>query len=550
MITIEAIGKGQSLFSFISKYCMQEEANGATEESQHRRNKPLHRLCNLMRKMNVQTVVIEGIDTQHSSVADEVVALNAYYKENKLKIYRFTFIASKISIADEIEKLEDDQFLSSAILINYVDTDNIWHSYLYRAIVTIPKIITRDESDLIKTFPLLNNYPHIYKPFRCEVELSTEKSVKFNIVGIFFCQQNGRTYSCAHANLCMTINNMHYPMEKMIVPEDINKKINIDHVNTKLDENAGLTSDQIMGILADYGLSIRGVNFFEQPNIQYDDYIYNYVESRCPVLLIFRTGDKMSHVVSVSGHTLNSDIWKSDAEPAYSREPSRLPYKSASAWVDNFIIHDDNFGMYLCLPVDSLKRRTSPKEDPTFRAEIAIAIIPSDVTTPANEASIAAALIVRDTISDLHANKNIIEEWTDRIRRTPKKSIVIRTLLVSKADYMQNLKLEDFQEDKFSEKEQEQLVRDLPDRFWLSEMTLSDLYTTNKSKIIDFFYGCSNPPLNQETLHLVYSRWIQIRFPGSLIKRIGTPSNDPIRMSVKSHYPLFRFRGINQTSDW
>ena len=98
-----------------------------------------------------------------------------------------------------------------------------------------------------KQTPLLNNYVHIFHTFDCEVSINERDIFRFQITGTFFCQQNSVTSVCAHASLCMTINNMGVVM---ITPEDINKKIGIDHINNKLDEKVpGLNASQINEVL-------------------------------------------------------------------------------------------------------------------------------------------------------------------------------------------------------------------------------------------------------------------------------------------------------------
>jgi hypothetical protein len=83
------------------------------------------------------------------------------------------------------------------------------------------------------------------------------------------------------------------------------------------------------------------------------------------------------------------------------------------------------------------------------------------------------------------------------------------------------------------------LIEDLPNRFWLSEITLPDLYTANKHKIIDFFYGSNFPnDVHEQEDEKMKKRWLQIRFPYVLVKR-SRDGNISQPLSVKSHYPLF-----------
>ncbi len=549
-IDINHLEKGFSFFEFVKKYCL-DESQGYTV------NRAFHRLCSLMRKMNAKTVVIEELEPSREEIRDECSALYTYYKQ-KIKIYsyRFTFITENIDTTDDILKLDNDNFLSSVILINYCEPKvKNWKSYIYSAVITLPK---KRNYKNIKNLPLLNNYLHIYRKFPCKIAISKDKEYNFNIIGTFFCQQNSVTSVCAHASLCMTINNMDLSKIKMIIPEDINKILNIDHKKIKFKKNKiGLSKEEIQKVLKEYGLSITWKDFFEDPNDEYNDYIYKYIESRCPVLLVFTTNAiNEAHVVPVIGHTLNSDMWSPEARPAYTKD-YRLNYKPASAWTDHFIIHDDNFGMYLCLPVSSLKRITLPKNDPQFRANYAVAVIPHGVTTPAWEAEWTSVIVVKHISEALRRGTNItnldeiLDDWSYRVLQSdylnPPRPIVVRTFLVKKDDYKKSLYYEDFEGNSLSEKEIHEIIGNLPNRFWLSEITLPDLYTANKTKIIDFFYPSDLPNLHD--IKDIYKRWIQIRFPGVLL-RYDPSQLSYYPLSVKSHYPLFRFDNEHEIIDW
>jgi len=120
--------------------------------------------------------------------------------------------------------------------------------------------------------------------------------------------------------------------------------------------------------------------------------------------------------------------------------------------------------------------------------------------------------------------------------------------LVNKEDYVKSPNQKDFEGNNFTEDNKERLVQYLPDLFWLSEITLPDLYTANKSKIVDFFYGCNLPSL-ENTDH-IFQRWIQIRFPHAVIIRDVNGSPSASVMSVKSHYPVLRLGKEQDVLDW
>lgn len=530
--------KGHSYFSFISEFWMAKEAGW---------DRAFHRLCSLMRKMDAQNVVIEEIKGDSLELSEEKTALDTYFgHKTYIKAFRFTFLSENIStvetllnkrIIGRIKDLADENFLASATLINFRDPRNNWHSYLQKAIVCIPKL---------SNTPLLNNYIHIHKIFNCSVDLSDNEKRSFNINGTFFCQQNSITSVCAHASLCMIINNMDMPGLKTISSEWINRTLGIDHTTKKVGPDKGLSENEVKQVLKKAGLKANWYNFFNDPNSDYAEYIYRYVEGKCPSLLIFSTthSDEL-HVVPVIGHTLNSDIWRAEAELAYNRAVP-LNYRPASEWVDHFIIHDDNFGMYLCLPIDSLRKITLPKHDPTFRSYLAIAITPSEIRTPAREAEWTGALLIRRLLEKFSALNVKLGIWLERLadERTP---MVIRTMIMSKENYKRHLSAyTDFKGKSFKKSEISALTDHLPDYFWLSEITLPDLYTANKSKVVDFIYVCDKQPAVDEKE--LSNRWIQIRLPGAC--RFNRRSKSTIPLTVNSHCPLYRHKKDIKIPEW
>lgn len=533
--------KGCSYFEFIDEFWLAKDSGN---------NRAFHRLCSLMRKMDAQSSVMEKIDECSPELEGEIQALkNICGEDLKLKIYRFTFLSEKVSTINDIKQLSDDKFYASAILINHHLADNKWQSYLYQAIVCKPKLLYTGTE-------LQNYYIHVYRNFKCSVNISSDEKHDFKIQGTFFCQQNAITSVCAHAALCMTLNNMPDRKERLIFPEDVNKILKIDHKKKKVSAD-GLSDEDVFKFLKDMGFNANWLNFFEDTNTDYAEYIYRYIEGGCPVLLVFTTCSRERkpidlHVVPVIGHNLNSDSWRGEAEIAY-KESLPHHFCCSSSWVNNFIIHDDNFGMYLCLPIDALRNIILPKYDPKFRPYLAIAIVPSEIVIPADEAERVAKSIIRD-ILEICENAEIEFDniWIKRIadRRTPK---ILRTMLVNREKYENHLKSEtDFENNKFSTDEITAIIGHLPDYFWLTEITLPDLYTANKHKLIDLLYRCDKKlnDMGKEdyTEEEIANRLIQIRFPGTCY--INRKSNNTINLSVKSHYPLYRNYKESRIPEW
>jgi hypothetical protein len=238
-------------------------------------------------------------------------------------------------------------------------------------------------------------------------------------------------------------------------------------------------------------------------------------------------------------------MWTPEAQLAYSKPPTNRfqMYRSSFSWVDHYIIQDDNFGMYYCLPVQAIKKRIPGKHRP-FRADFAIAIVPRNVSITPREAERASMVILDRLFETLKAERVSFDRWTDRIAGSRPK--ITRTLLLTKEEYAASLDEADFEKNKFSAPDRIELTKDLPPRFWLCEITMPDIYTANHAKVIDFFYKCDDSILRRSSVkptariqkRWIQKRWIQIRFPGALLRR---NPHSVASLSVKSHYPLFQF---------
>lgn len=139
-----------------------------------------------------------------------------------------------------------------------------------------------------------------------------------------------------------------------------------------------------------------------------------------------------------------------------------------------------------------------------------------------------------------------LDVWSDRLLANP-ASKVIRTFLVSKDQYENSLDKTDFNGNRFSKKDQEKILKGIPHLFWLSEISTIDLYCANKTKIIDFLYGC-DPPKWKDANEMA-ERWLKIRLPSALLTRdLGSPPTlDTV--SISSHYPLLKFQNQQDSLD-
>lgn len=509
-----------------------------------------------MRKVGASTVIKESIDPDDPLIVEEVEALIARFgKDINFKIYRVTFTENSLGSTEEIsDPPEGICFLSSSFIINITLDMQIWHSYIYYSIVATPQ----SKHVCGKKFDLLNNYINIKKSFDCTLKKENDELVKFKITGSFFSQQNGVTSVCAHATLCMAINNSPLYHGELVLPESINFSLGIDHRKVQL--NGGLEISKIFDFLGSLGIQYVTNYFIKgEPGSSFSEHLYRYIESKCPSMLLFTTDSTISHIVPIIGHTLNTDLWRPEGELAYSTRFGETNYRSAAAWVDHLIIHDDNFGMFYCLPTDSFEPMSIPNQnladsdsagdppkpvDNSFKAQLAISLIPHGVITTGSQAEWAAI-----TLLEAATELNLSEEvktlyWTKQLRSSLVKSrlnpIVARTFLTTRDHY----------ENCFPSPSTERLhiIKDLPDNFWLIEISIPDLYTANKSQIAEIAIKSDIIIVTASDLD---NAWIYIRLPGAIILKSEENTDKFLTLSnIKTHIPIIRPSSIPHMNEW
>jgi hypothetical protein len=512
---------GKSYFRFIPQFWY-----GHFSTSNDR---PIHRLCNLMRKLDAGTAILEELPKNCDEVKNEVNALQAYFNGAiEFKIYRVSFLSSEIYQ----HKRKIPEVLSTSIIINFRNKLK-WYSYIYNAFVTVPFLTTVerqiDDKFVYERKALFNWYVHTAKLFTGAINISNSETIVYEILGNYFTQQNKFTSVCAHAALCMTVNNIK-SFDSFLEPEDLNYKLKIDHINNKLGKKFDFHVNVVSDILKSFDFSVVTSAYGENDLGAYPTKAYRYIEGRCPSMLVF-SADRFRHIVPIVGHTFNPDLWTPEAERAYTSRIGETNYTSAMAWVDNFIIHDDNYGMYCCLPCNSLKK------NPNFMALLSLSIVPDSVVSKghmvewANTTFLESLLRQLPELSKNYWVKQLKASVTVKKARTP---FVARTFIVNKSEYIESLRKPNFNKEALSNKDISLFAKGIPDIFWLTEYSLPDLFTTNQSKIADFAYRC-DIEVTEDNLD---EGFLFAKFPHLAFKAKGNSviSN---KLSTTTHHPCF-----------
>lgn len=249
--------------------------------------------------------------------------------------------------------------------------------------------------------------------------------------------------------------------------------------------------------------------------IEYDHYLYPYIESGIPVFLGIhgrdvKQGKRISHLVAIMGHTLNTDRWV-EYRQGYGANPSKF-YFSISEWCDHFMINDDNYGMYITLPLDMV--RFSRNEN--FYAAAGIAIIPNEVTLSGYSAEKTATLFFLELLNQIHENppSDPMPVWFDRLIDFEKeeKGLVYRTYLLKKNRYIEcNIDKLPNPDEQFKQEQRQkisQLLEELPNNYlWVSEVSLPHLYTGNQSKLGEIVIKCNATGSELEENDAVVLSW-------------------------------------------
>lgn len=491
---------------------------------------PIHRICSLMRKMGCASLLREELEA-NSEILEEIAAVETRVgggQKVTAKAVRITFFRSMPTSAVAAE-LTNEEILGYAVILRLSISGAPDYTYLYEAVVRAPSIFVDGKWRCIS-----NYYVHCTKLFETQIG-SKQVARSFKFPGTFFCQQNGATHVCAHAALRIALNNWPTHSGPKVTSKAINVALDYDHTPGKRIPDGGLTAPEIKKVVEKWGFGVSVAEFISSPEIEYDQFVYPLIESGCPAVLGI-VGPKMAHVVAVIGHTLNTDRW-AEARHTYGTFPSS-PFIGTTAWVDHFIVSDDNFGMYVTLPTDSIRNLLVPKHNPNLHAALAVGLVPGACRISGYAAEQEAARLVNSLLDRIKvgpANHWILhlQKSANGQKLTP---IVCRTLMASKTDYANHIKaVRDEHGSLLSDAEKKVLDDNLPDRFWVTEISTTNLYSANKRKLGDVV-TLVNPTdaqmKNQEWHSLV---WL----PGICLFGVGLKSQ-LLNWSLRGHVPLLR----------
>jgi hypothetical protein len=208
-----------------------------------------------------------------------------------------------------------------------------------------------------------------------------------------------------------------------------------------------------------------------------------------------------------------------------------IQYIPSRAWTSNFIVHDDNFGANLCIPQGFL----SPEN-----VGHVIELLPQGWAYSGVEAEVSAADYFYSILPHLSQFERL--PWMRRLLdyvRT--KRLILRHVPISKTDYLKNLgEIDDWDGRKESEETIKLLGTVVAERFWMVEVSIPDVFSTNKRKLGEIL-------LDAEFListALDGANFVMARFPGCFVffeslDESNVPTFSTTPSNLLSHIPLF-----------
>ena len=483
---------------------------------------PLHRICTLARKQGAHWLVIESA-LPRPEIQEDIEALDQVFGGGgAAEAVAISFLCCE-ERPNDINVVSESDFLGQVVFINYRQPEHVefTHSYVYEAVLTAPCLPGMPRKEL------LNNF--ICSDGKFPVAVGGRQ---FDVQGIYYCQQNSVTHVCAHASLRMGLNTV------LNGAHVTNAWIN-DFIKVTPPIAVGLSLQNIHDVLESHAIRPMITNCDNLSPSVYLSVLASIVESGFGALLVFTTGTTagngggyIEHVVTVFGHTRNSDEWHPQALPAYSG-PRSAHYYPSSSWVDHFLIHDDNFGPYYTLSSRAFEA------DVNVKARWIVGLYPSAINMYPSFTEATAAVFLANVlpaISSLSSGR-----WFEYITRSQWK-YVLRTILIKKADYINHLaELKAHDQSVAAADEISGLKKMLPDQFWMVEYTLPALMTGNRSKLGEILLDAELAPDPNDQGKLV----LGIRLPGLWLVKDAAGQFGPRTAGIKAHGSMFWKRAQN-----
>jgi len=375
-----------------------------------------------------------------------------------------------------------------------------------------------------------NNFLHCRRTYGVETVAGTR-----NTTGVLYAQQNDRTFVCAHVALRTALG--------CLLPDgdvdygEMNRLAGVDHTTRRVgDGTSGLSPDEMEAVLDGFG--VEHTKIVHEPDqghhlpTEFQRELYGFIESGGQALLGFELQERnpgpdgsRRHIVPVIGHTFNDDAWVPDAQRAYFGD--ELGYFPSESWLSSYVLHDDNFGPYYCMPRHYLSNDN---------CRLILGMQPVATEYSAVDAEVVG-------FDYLHAiarsSSPIGQSWYDRFLVYARHGLlVLRTFLVERSEYVRHLReIRSWEGDSLESPAIERLESTLPERFWMIEASAPELFASSRRKFGEILLASDRVLPRPVDLSLL----LAARIPGEIMI-FQNDSLDAMSTNLRGHTGLFEHR--------
>ena len=359
--------------------------------------------------------------------------------------------------------------------------------------------------------------------------------IDLTVPGAAYLQQDARVGACAQVAIWAGMRHMHarYGYDWVSVAD-------ITRLATPIGPDEALAlpagSDSLGSERMLRAISAAGYQplCFRKPNIA--GAILPYVESGIPVILGLNLGDEVGHAVTVIGRI-------------FARQASPTPI--AIDYVPAYIVHDDQGGPYMSLPVKDPAGMPHPFSDDTVKrgatelnmshATFAVALMSTRVFSTAAAAEMSVRDRIDETLGNMPAMRHMLAERglpaNDRLLNELQAAhaeghVVLRTYLTSAAGYRRHIAGGTASD----ELKDALLDLHLPHFTWVSEISTIDSYN-NASAGMRRMYG--HTIIDATSTGKGRDATLMLHLPGLVFTNNG---KDPEELSVIYNDDLYNCR--------
>ena len=368
--------------------------------------------------------------------------------------------------------------------------------------------------------------------------------VDLQVAGTSFLQQDARVGACAQVAIWAGMRHMHARYNyNWVSVADITQFATPTTAAEAVSLPAGsdfLTSERMIRGISEAGyqpLCFRG------PDI--DRAILPYVESGIPVILGLNVGGTVGHAVTVIGR-----VFAKQANPT----------ANAIDYVAAYVVHDDQGGPYMWLPMDDNASTTFSFTDDTTKrdtpggtielnvrchAVFAVALMSTRVFSTAAAAEHSAWDRIDDTLHDMPEIRRLLDErqlpvnatFLDELQAAHSAGhIVLRTYLTSAAGYRRHLAAGSASDDL----KDALLDLHLPHFTWITEISTIDSYN-HPSPSLRRIYG--HTVLDATSTGKAGDGLLVLHLPGLLVTNDINAREDPEKLAIIEGDGLYKCRG-------